>query len=68
MISNKTYDILKLIALLIMPAGTCIAAILTAWGLPYGEQITATCAALDIFLGVCVKAASDAYQKAKEQA
>lgn len=61
--TNKAYDTLKMIALLIMPAGTCAAAILTAWGLPYGEQITATCAALDVFLGVCVKIAADTYNQ-----
>ena len=67
MMTNKTYDTLKLIALLIMPAGTCIAAILTAWGLPYGEQITATCAALDVFLGVVVKIAADVYRNGGRQ-
>lgn len=52
-ISNKTYDILKYIAQYVLPAiGTLYFALAGIWGLPYGEQIVGTVAALDTFLGV----------------
>ena len=37
--SNKTYDILKWIAMYLLPAaGTLYFALAGIWGLPYGEQ------------------------------
>lgn len=52
-LSNKTYDILKWIAQLLLPAiGTLYFAIANIWGLPYGEQIVGTITAVDAFLGV----------------
>lgn len=60
---NNTYDVLKFIALLIVPLGTLIAAVLNIWGFPYAEQITATAAAIDLFLGTLVKISADAYHK-----
>lgn len=60
--SNKTYDILKFIALVLLPAiGTLYFALAGIWGLPYGEQIVGTITALDTFLGVIVKYFSDRY-------
>ena len=52
MISNKTYDILKWIAQILLPAlGTLYAALVPLWGLPYGDQIVGTILALDTCLG-----------------
>ena len=45
-LSQKWYDILKVIGRLILPISTFIAAICQIWGLPYGDKITATLAAL----------------------
>ena len=51
--NNKTYDILKWIALYLLPAiGTLYFALASVWGLPYGEQIVGTVTAVDTFLGV----------------
>jgi hypothetical protein len=61
---HETYDMIKLIALLVVPIGTLIAALLNIWGLPYAQQITATAAAIDVFLGTVVKISSDAYKEA----
>lgn len=44
--SKKLYDILKIVGRIILPVGTFIAAICQIWGLPYGDKITATLAAL----------------------
>ena len=54
MISDKVYDILCLIAKLIAPIATLISAIMTIWGIPYAEQITATLAAIDVFMGALI--------------
>lgn len=61
--SNKTYDTLKKIALLIAPATVFFAAIADIWALPYGSQITATLAALDVFFGAAVTILSAQYHK-----
>ena len=62
--SNKTYDILKLIAILILPISEFIGSLANIWGFP-GEKIVATLIALDVLLGVIVKIASDQYVKGK---
>ena len=61
-LSNKTYDIIKLIALLILPLSELVAALGHIWGLPHAAEITATLVALDAFLGAIVKICSDAYK------
>lgn len=51
-LSNKTYDFLKWIAMIVLPAlGTLYFALASIWGLPYGEQIVGTITAIDAFLG-----------------
>ena len=63
--SNKTYDILKEIALTILPA---MAVFYTAcskiWGLPYGAEIPATIMAVDALLGACLHISNAEYKKA----
>jgi len=60
--SNKTYDILKYLAQVILPAlGTLYFALAGIWGFPYGEQIVGTITAVDTFLGVALKISSDNY-------
>lgn len=60
--SNRTYDILKYIAQVILPAlGTLYFALAGIWGFPYGEQIVGTITAVDTFLGVALKISSDSY-------
>ena len=62
--SNRTYDILKYIAQIVLPAiGTLYFALASIWGLPYGEQIVGTITAVDAFLGALLKLSSDKYQK-----
>lgn len=63
--SNRTYDILKYIALIVLPAlGVLYSALAGIWGFPYGEQIVGTIAAIDTFLGSILKISSDRYNKA----
>ena len=62
--SSKTYDILKFIALIVLPAlGTLYFALAQIWGLPYGEQIVGTIAAICVFLGLFLKKSSQEYNK-----
>lgn len=60
--SNKTYDLLKFIAQIILPAlGTLYFALASIWGLPYGEQIVGTITAVDAFLGACLGISTKQY-------
>ena len=59
---SKTYDVLKYIAQVVLPAvGTLYFALASIWGFPYGEQIVGTITAVDTFLGVLLKLSSDKY-------
>ena len=60
--SNKTYDILKYFAQIVLPAlATLYFALSQIWGFPYGEEIVGTIAAVDAFLGAVLKISSDQY-------
>lgn len=62
--SNKTYDILKFIAQILLPAlGTLYFALASIWGLPYGEQIVGTITAVDAFLGAILGISTKKYNK-----
>lgn len=51
--SNKTYDILKWIALVVLPAiGTLYFTLAGIWNFPYGEEIVGTITAIDTFMGI----------------
>lgn len=60
--SNQTYDLLKKIALYILPAlATLWISLAKIWGLPYGAEIGATITAIDTFLGACLGISSNKY-------
>ena len=62
--SNKVYDVLKWIAMYLLPAfGTLYFALSGIWGLPYGEQIVGTITAIDTFLGVILGISTAQYNK-----
>lgn len=62
--SSKTYDVLKFIALIVLPAvGTLYFALAQIWGLPYGEQIVGTITAIDAFLGAILGVSTSSYKK-----
>lgn len=65
--SNKLYDILKWIAMVVLPAiGTLYFALAGIWGFPYGEQIVGTITAIDTFMGVVLGVSAMNYNKTKE--
>lgn len=66
--NNKTYDILKYIAQIVLPAlGALYFALSQIWGLPYGEQIVGTITAVDCFLGAILGISTAVYNKKLEE-
>ena len=60
--SNKVFDILKWIALVVLPAiGTLYFALAGIWGLPYGEEVVGTITAVDAFLGALLGVSNASY-------
>lgn len=65
-LSNKVYDIMKILAQIILPLlATFIAGVFEIWELPYGVQISATIMAIDTLLGGILAKLSYDYNKNK---
>lgn len=63
-LSNATYDKLKVLVQLILPAvSTLYFTLSSIWGLPYAEQIVGTIAAICVFFGAVLKLSSNSYAK-----
>lgn len=63
-LNNKVYDVLKWIALYLLPAlGTLYFALAGIWSFPYGEEVVGTITAVDTFLGVLLGISSANYNK-----
>lgn len=66
-ISNRTYDALKEIAQVILPAaGTLYFALAQIWHLPYAEQVVGSITAIDAFLGAILHISTYQYNKGGE--
>lgn len=62
--SNKTYDVLKWIAQILLPAlGTLYFGLAKIWNLPYSEEIVGTITAVDLFLGALLGLSTIEYNK-----
>nr|DAK87320.1 MAG TPA: holin [Caudoviricetes sp.] len=62
--NNKTYDVLKWIAMIVLPAvATLYFTLASIWGLPYGEQVVGTITAVDTFLGALLGISNAKYKK-----
>ena len=67
-LSNKTYDVLKYIAQIVLPAlGTLYFALASIWQLPYGEQVVGTITAIDAFLGALLGISTAKYNKEEKE-
>ena len=63
-ISNRTYDTIKWIALVFVPALNFLVLTLgDIWHFPYYVQIAATIAAFGVFLAAIIKKSADSYNK-----
>nr|DAF69212.1 MAG TPA: holin [Caudoviricetes sp.] len=61
--NNQTYDILKRVALIIIPAlATFVNAVGIVWGVPYTNEATATITAFGVFLGASLGVSSKNYE------
>ena len=62
--SNKTYDILKYIAQIVLPAlGALYFGLAKIWGFPYAAEIVGTISAVDAFLGALLQISTNQYNK-----
>ena len=63
-LDNKIYDILKWVALVVLPAiATLYTALAGVWGLPFAEEIPATITAIDLFIGALLGVSTAQYNK-----
>lgn len=61
--NDKTYDILKRVALIVVPAlATFVNAVGIVWGVPYTSEVTATITAFGVFLGAAIGVSSKNYE------
>lgn len=68
MMSNKTYDVLKFIAQIVLPAlATFYVTIAGLWGLPFPKEISGTVMAFDTFLGALLMLSNAQYKKLLEE-
>ena len=66
-LTNKQYDVLKWIALIVLPAvATLYFTLANIWGLPYGEQVVGTITAIDTFLGALLGISTNQHNKANK--
>ena len=60
---NKVYDILKWVALIVLPAvATLYGALAPTWGWPFAEEIVYTITAVDTFLGTLLGISNLSYK------
>ena len=63
-ISNKLYDILKWLVIIVLPAlATLYTALAAVWAWPYAEEVKTTILAVDTFLGAVLCISSATYNK-----
>lgn len=61
-LSNKAYDILKWVALVVIPASaTLVLTVGKIWGLPYYDNIGATISAIGLFIAAVIGVSSKDY-------
>lgn len=61
---NKTYDILKEVALTVLPAiATFLVTLGNIWGIPFATEISATVMAVDALLGAVLHISNTNYNK-----
>lgn len=61
-LSNRTYDILKWVALVVIPASaTLVLTVGKIWGLPYYDNIGATISAIGLFIAAVIGVSNKDY-------
>lgn len=63
-LTDKTYDVLKWVALILLPAiGALYFGLAGIWNFPYGEQVVGTITVIDTFLGAILGISTVQYNK-----
>lgn len=66
--SNKTYDVLKWICLVVLPAITTLwLALAAVWNFPMAEQVGATLTAVTAFMGTILGVSAVKYNKSLKE-
>jgi len=64
MLSNKVYDVLKYIVLIVLPAlATLYTAVSGLWNLPFAAEVNGTISAIDTCLGAMICVSTATYNK-----
>ena len=67
--SNRLYNILKWIAIIVMPAlATLVSVVFPLWGLPHADEIAKTITAFATFLGAVLMVSSATYKDTDKEA
>lgn len=67
-LSNKVYDVLKYIALYMLPAmATLVLTLGGIWHVPYAEAIAGTITAIDTFIGALIGISTKAYKDGEKE-
>jgi hypothetical protein len=65
--SDKIYNVLKYLAMIALPAlALFVQTIFAIWGIPYGEQISATIVAINALLGALIGISTIGYNRANK--
>ena len=68
-LSGRTYDILKYLTIIVLPAlGALYAGLSQIWQLPYAAEIPATITVICTFLGAILCISTAQYNKANQEA
>lgn len=63
-LSNKTYDIIKWVVMIVLPALSALYVGLGGiWGWPYIDQVAGTISCITVFLGALLGISSASYKK-----
>ena len=63
-LSDKVYDILKWVVMIVLPAcATLYAALAGVWSLPYAQEVVTTITAVTAFLGALLGISTAQYHK-----
>lgn len=66
--SDKTFDLIRFLCEVLVPAiGALYFGLSKIWGLPFGPEVTGTCACIATFLGALVGISRAEYNKNDEE-
>ena len=67
-LSGTAYDVLKWIALIALDAlGLCYSTVAAVWGLPYGDQVMKTCAAVSVLIAALIQVSKAQYDSSGKE-